>query len=82
MGRFKRNQNIDSLILGIKTITENQCSLSKQDLNVLDEALKSLQVLKQKKGATNEQILNEVVKVIGHLNQFFFQNGNDDNMLI
>lgn len=82
MGRIKKNQNIDSLIQGIKTIAENQCSLSEQDLIVLNEVLKSLQLLKQKKGATNEQILDEVVKVIGHLNRFLFQDGIDDKLII
>ncbi len=65
MSRIKRNQNIDDLIRGIKVITENQCSLSEQDQMILNEALKKLHFLKRKKGRTNEQVLDEVVKIVG-----------------
>ena len=71
MSRLKQNQSIDSLIQSIIAITQNQCSLSEQDINVLKEALERLQKLKQKKGKTNEQILNEIAKVIGLLIKFF-----------
>ncbi len=71
MSRFKQNQSIDSLIQSITAITESQCSLSEQDFNVLNEALERLQKLKQKKGKTNEQILNEVAKIIELLIKFF-----------
>lgn len=71
MSRLKQNQSIDSLIQSIIAITESQCSLSEQDINVLNEALERLQKLKQKKGKTNEQILNEIAKVIGLLIKFF-----------
>lgn len=71
MSRLKRNQNIDSLIQGIKTITENRCSLSDRDVKVLDEALNLLENLKKKKGKTNEDILSQVVKVVDLLSSFF-----------
>lgn len=71
MSRLKQNQSIDSLIQSIIAITESQCSLSEQDVNVLNEALEKLQKLKHKKGKTNEQILNEIAKVIGLLIKFF-----------
>lgn len=70
MSRFKRNQNIDSLIQSIKTITENRCSLSDRDVKVLDEALNLLENLKKKKGKTNEDILSQVVKVVDLLSSF------------
>ena len=71
MSRLKQNQSIDSLIQSISTVTQSQCSLSEQDMNVLNEALKRLQNLKQKKGKTNEQILDEVAKIIELLISFF-----------
>lgn len=71
MSRLKQNRNIDSLIQGIETVRKSQCSLSEKDLNVLNEALETLSVLKRKKGKTNEQILTEIVKVIQLLSNFF-----------
>ena len=77
MSRCKQIRNIDSLIQGIETIRKSQCSLSEEDLNVLDEALEMLLVLKGKKGKTNEHILTEVVKIIQLLSKFF--TNSDDN---
>ena len=71
MSRVKQNQSIDNLIQSITVITKNQCSLSEQDKIVLDEALVRLQKLKQKKGKTNQQILQEIAKVIELLTKFF-----------
>ncbi|MFA7650741.1 MAG: hypothetical protein WCY06_10475 [Flavobacteriaceae bacterium] len=71
MSRLKQIQNIDNLIQGITVIAESQCSLSEQDRVVLNEALERLQNLKRKKGKTNEQILQEFVKVIELLTKFF-----------
>lgn len=71
MSRLKQNQNIDNLIQGITVITESQCSLSEQDRVVLNEALERLLNLKRKKGKTNQQILEELAKVIELLTKFF-----------
>ena len=71
MSRLKQIQNIDNVIQGITVIAESQCSLSEQDRVVLNEALEKLQNLKRKKGKTNEQILQEFVKVIELLTMFF-----------
>ena len=71
MSRLKQNRNIDSLIENIQSITKNQCSLSEQDLKVLNEALSVLHNLKKKKGKTNEQVLMEVVKIVELLTKFF-----------
>ncbi len=71
MSRLKQIENNDSLIENIQSITKSQCSLSEQDLVVLNEALCILQNLKRKKGKTNEQILREVVKVVELLTKFF-----------
>jgi hypothetical protein len=71
MSRLKQNRNIDSLIQSIMTVTKSQCSLSDQDLNVLNVALENLQSLKRKKGKTNGQIQFELVKTIELLTKFF-----------
>lgn len=71
MSRLKQNRNIDSLIQSIETIRKSQCSLSEEDLNVLNEALEILTILKRKKGRTNEQVLTEIVKVVQLLSKFF-----------
>ena len=71
MARKKQSQNIDRLILSINTITENRCSLSEEDVKILDEALAFLQRLKLKKGKTNKDILRVVVKTVELLSKFF-----------
>ncbi len=71
MSRIKQAQSIDSLIRSIETITKNRCSLSETDLAVLTQALTLLNELKRKKGRTNEQILQCVVKVVVLLSKFF-----------
>jgi hypothetical protein len=55
----------------IKSITESQCSLSVQDEKILSEVSKRLQILKQKKGKTNQQILQECATIIELLTKFF-----------
>ena len=71
MSRLKQNQIIDNAIQSVASITKSQCSLSEKDLIVLNEALERLQFLKRKKGKTNEQILQEIAKVVGLLIEFF-----------
>lgn len=71
MSRLKQNQIIDNVIQGITSIIKSQCSLSEKDLIVLNEALERLQFLKRKKGKTNEQIQQEIAKVIILLIEFF-----------
>jgi len=77
MSRLKKVQNIDSLIQSIKTVAENRCSLSDEDLRILDEALNLLEYLKKKKGKTNEDILSVVVKVVCLLSRFFKCDSNE-----
>ncbi len=71
MSRLKQNQIIDNAIRGVASIAESQCSLSEKDLIVLNEALERLQFLKRKKGKTNEQIRQEIAKVVELLTVFF-----------
>jgi hypothetical protein len=71
MSRLKQNQIIDNAIHNVASFIESQCSLSEKDLIVLNEALEKLQFLKRKKGKTNEQIRQEIAKVVGLLIEFF-----------
>lgn len=71
MGRLKQNKNIDSLIQSIETISKSQCSLSEQDFLILSMVTERLQLLRKKKGRTNEELLTETVKVIELLTKFF-----------
>lgn len=80
MSRIKQAQSIDSLIQGIKTITQNRCSLSETDLTVLTQAETLLNELKRKKGRTNEQILQCVVDVVVLLSKFFSNSDEKSEM--
>jgi hypothetical protein len=71
MSRLKQNQNIDGLIQSINTIAENRCSLSDEDVRILNESLIILKNLKKKKGKTNENVLTLVVTVVDLLSCFF-----------
>lgn len=71
MSRKKQNQNIDNLINNIQGITKNRCSLSDEDIAILNEAISLLQMLKRKKGKTNKEILEVVVKVVELVSKFF-----------
>lgn len=73
MSRLKQNQIIDNAIQSIASITKSQCSLSEQDLTVLNEALERLQFLRRKKGKTNKQIQVEIAKSVELLVKFFTQ---------
>lgn len=71
MSRVSLIRIIDGLIENIQTITKSQCSLSEQDLNVLEDVLKVLRDLKEKKGKTYEQVLKEVAVVVEMITKFF-----------
>jgi ABC-type phosphate transport system auxiliary subunit len=58
------------VILDINFIAQSQCSLSGQDVEVLNEALERLQLLKKKKGKTNGQIRKEIELVFELLVRF------------
>lgn len=71
MSRLKRNQNMDILIASIETIKKNQCSLSVEDLNVLNEVISKLQFLKKKKGLTDKHLQQHIVEIVELINKFF-----------
>lgn len=71
MSRKIKQKNVDSLLRILVAIKMNQCSKSKEDLIFIDEIINKIQLLKTKKGSTNEQILKEFVKVVNFLEKFF-----------
>jgi hypothetical protein len=71
MSRLKQIQIIDDVIHSISSITESQYSLSENDLTVLNEALQRLQFLKRKKGKTNKQLRDEIVKITVLITEIF-----------
>ncbi|MDO6434801.1 hypothetical protein Q4E93_29585 [Flavitalea sp. BT771] len=81
MSRVKQNRVIDNAIRSIAVITQNQCSLSETDLKVIAEVSSRLQLLKKKKGKTNEQICQEIVNVVLLLIRFFSKDCNDDGQM-
>lgn len=78
MARKKQCQNMDKFIASIEFVLENRSSLSDEDVKILDDALNRLRYLKQKKGRTNEQFLDELVPVIVLLSKFFGSNESND----
>ncbi len=74
MSRLKRNQSIDGLITMIETIQKNQCSLSVEDFNVLNEVILKLHFLKKKKGLTDKHLQQQVVEIVQLINNFFVLN--------
>jgi len=71
MARIKQSQNIDRLIQSINLINENRCSLSDEDVKVLDDASTILMNLKRKKGKTNKEIIKVIIDVVELLSKFF-----------
>lgn len=62
---------MDGLISIIETIKKSQCSLSVEDLNVLNEVILKLQFLKKKKGLTDKHLQQHVVEIVELINKFF-----------
>lgn len=71
MSRIKQTQNIDNLVESINEVTKNRYSLSDENIKTLNDAKTYLLHLKKKKGKTNEQVLNQVVKIVHLLTKVF-----------
>ena len=72
MSRLKRLKSIDSLIENLQTIiTMNQCSLSENDLNLLNEAIAKLFMLRKKKGLTDKHYQIEISDIVELMFKFF-----------
>lgn len=70
MSRITRLQNIDGLLNAL-TIATNQCSLSENDVNLLNNAVAKLNKLRIKKGLTDKQYKSEVSDIVVLLIRFF-----------
>lgn len=70
MSRLTRLQNIDGLTT-VLTIQKNQCSLSENDVNLLNDAIAKLDRLRMKKGLTDKQYKSEVSDIVILLIRFF-----------
>jgi hypothetical protein len=75
MTKKVKNQTIDSLIQGIKFITENRCSLLDEDVNLLNEVIALLKKLKRKRKKGNINNLDLIIKVVEFLTKFFLMSG-------
>ncbi|UZU00099.1 hypothetical protein ODZ84_11240 [Chryseobacterium fluminis] len=65
MSRLKRLKNIDSLIKDLQTIiSQSQCSLSEVELNLLNEAIAKLTMLRSKKGLTDKHYQVEISDIL------------------
>lgn len=64
--RLKSQQpNIDRLILGVRSISENRCSLSEEDVKLLNECIDLLENLKQEKTVEQEgEIFSRVMEIL------------------
>ena len=70
MSRKTRLQNIDGLLNAL-TIATNQCSLSENDFNLLNDAVAKLNRLRTKKGLTDKQYKSDVSDIVVLLIRFF-----------
>lgn len=65
MSRLKRLKSIDGLIENLQTIiSQSQCSLSEIELNLLNEAIAKLMMLRIKKGLTDKQYQIEISDIL------------------
>jgi hypothetical protein len=69
MSRIKRLQNIDGMLNAL-TIAKNQCSLSENDVNLLNDAIAKLNRLRIKKGLTDKQYKAEIAEIVDLLIKF------------
>lgn len=72
---LKENQNIDRLVQGIKSIQEDRCSLSDEEVHLLNECLELLEKLKKENSSLRKKMLFS--KVIEILLNFFRKDIHD-----
>ena len=70
MSRKKRLQNIDGLQNVLVTIATDQCSLSENDVNLLNDAIAKLNRLRIKKGLTDKHYKSEISDVVDLIIKF------------
>ncbi len=67
-------QNTDRLIQGIRSITENRCSLSDEDVKLLQECIVELEKLKSKRKSSPHDIQRSTLRITELLLRFFVEN--------
>ena len=70
MSRKKRLQNIDGLQNVLVTIATSQCSLSENDVNLLNDAIAKLNKLRMKKGLTDKHYKSEISDIVDLIIKF------------
>lgn len=70
MSRKKRLQSIDGLQNVLVTIATDQCSLSENDVNLLNDALAKLNRLRIKKGLTDKHYKSEISDIVDLIIKF------------
>lgn len=70
MSRRKRLQNIDGLQNVLVTIATDQCSLSENDVNLLNDAIAKLNRLRIKKGLTDKHYKSEISDIVDLIIKF------------
>ncbi|MBY0433532.1 MAG: hypothetical protein K2U26_05445 [Cyclobacteriaceae bacterium] len=62
---LNNEQNIDRLILGVKSITKNRCSLSDEEVKHLDDCVELLEKLRQEIAADKQkEIFSKAVTIL------------------
>ena len=67
-------QNTDRLIQGIRSIIENRCSLSGEDVRLLQECIVELEKLKSKRKSSPLDIQHSTLRIVELLLRFFVEN--------
>lgn len=70
MSRKKRLQNIDGLQNVLVTIATDQCSLSENDVNLLNDAIAKLNRLRIKKGLTDKHYKSQISDIVDLIIKF------------
>ncbi len=74
-------QNTDRLIQGIRSITENRCSFSDEDVKLLEECIVELEKLKSKRKSSPRYIQRSTLRIVELLLRFFVENDALQNWL-
>lgn len=72
-------QNTDRLIQGIRSIAENRCSLSDEDVKLLQECIVELEKLKSKREISTHDFQSSALRITELLLRFFIENNTLQN---
>lgn len=67
------SQNIDDLIRGIESITQNRCSLSDEDRDLLQKVITMLKKCKERQIGRDAASLLLIVRAVELLTKFFLR---------